>query len=150
MGLRDSYHSLASSTNVKQNLCTFTPFQNACMSVQSFVLDRCTSATLSILPENSGLNCDQFNGGLGCTWIVQIQIVFEVSLVVVGVLWVQLVVVYLIVLEVLLVVIVAIEVIRVVLDQPYCFCKNILLIIDPFQRRFDYRGGFPFLFFCSQ
>ena len=35
------------------------------MSIQSFVLRRCTSASLSGFPANSGLKCNQFNGG---TW----------------------------------------------------------------------------------
>ena len=65
IGLSDSYHNLASPTNVKQNLWTLIPSWNAWVSIQSFVLRRCASISLSSFPANSGLKCDQFNGG---TW----------------------------------------------------------------------------------
>ena len=35
------------------------------MSIQSFVLSRCASASSSGFPENSVLKCDQFNCGKG-------------------------------------------------------------------------------------
>ena len=66
IGLRDSYHNLASPTNVKQNLWTFTPSGNACLSIQSFIVSKCTSAS-SGFPENSGLKCDLFNCDQYCT-----------------------------------------------------------------------------------
>ena len=36
------------------------------VSIQSFVLRRCASASSSGLPVNSGLKCDQFNCGICC------------------------------------------------------------------------------------
>ena len=39
------------------------------MSIQLLVLRRCASASLSGLPANSGLKCDQFNCGIGAGWI---------------------------------------------------------------------------------
>ena len=65
MGLNDSYHNLAYPTNVKQNLWTLTPSWNAWVSIQSFILSRCVSASSSGFPANSGLKCDQFNCGTG-------------------------------------------------------------------------------------
>ena len=65
MDLSDSYHSLASPTSVKQKLWTLTPSGKVCMSIQSFVLRRCASASSSGLPENSGLKCYQFKCGMG-------------------------------------------------------------------------------------
>ena len=35
------------------------------MSIQSLVLRRCASVSLTGLPANSGLECDQFNCGIG-------------------------------------------------------------------------------------
>ena len=69
IGLSDSYHNLASLTKVKQNLWTLTPFGNAWVSIQSFVLRRCVSTSSSGFPVNSGLKWDQFNCGIGpgCT-----------------------------------------------------------------------------------
>ena len=69
IGLSDSYHSLVSPTSVKQNHWTWTPSGKACMSIQSLVLRRCTSASSSGLPIKSGLKCDQFNWGIGACWI---------------------------------------------------------------------------------
>ena len=66
MGLKDSYYNLASPTNVKQNPCTLTPSRNWWVSIQSFVLSKCASASFSDLPANSGLKCDQFNCGICC------------------------------------------------------------------------------------
>ena len=59
IGLRDSYHNLASPTSVRQSLWTFTPSWNWWVSIQSFVLSWCASASSSVFPENSGLKCDQ-------------------------------------------------------------------------------------------
>ena len=67
MGLKHSYHNLASPTNVKQNIWTFTPFGNACVSIQSLILIKCASASSSGFPENSGLRCDQFNCAMSFT-----------------------------------------------------------------------------------
>ena len=66
MGLRNSYHNLASSTNVKQIFGTLTPSWKACVSIQLFVLNKCISASSSGFPANSGLKCDQFNCGTCC------------------------------------------------------------------------------------
>ena len=65
--LWDSYQNLASPTNVRQNLWTFTPSWNWYMSIQSFILSRCASASSSGFPKNSGLKCDEFNCGMCCT-----------------------------------------------------------------------------------
>ena len=46
-----------------------TPFANACVSIQSFVLRRCASASSSGLLVNSGLKCYQFNCGIWAGWI---------------------------------------------------------------------------------
>ena len=54
IGLRDSYHNLASPTNDWQNLWTFPPSWNWCVSIQSFILSRCASAYSSGFPEYSG------------------------------------------------------------------------------------------------
>ena len=72
IGLSDSYHNPASSTNVKQNLWTSTPSGKAWVFIQLFVLKWCASACSSGLPVNSSLKFDQFNGGtspghVGCT-----------------------------------------------------------------------------------
>ena len=69
IGLNDSYHNLASPTNVKQNYWTVTPSGKAWVSIQSLVLWRCVSTSLSGLPVNLGLKCDQFNWGIGAGWI---------------------------------------------------------------------------------
>ena len=61
IGLSDSYHNLASPTNVKQKHWT--------VSIQSFILKRCASASSSGLHVNSGLKCDQFNCGTCAGWI---------------------------------------------------------------------------------
>ena len=71
IGLTDSYHNLASPSNVKQNLWTFKPSWNAWVLIQSLVLRRCASASSSGLPKKSGLKWDQFNcdrvpGWIGC------------------------------------------------------------------------------------
>ena len=65
MGLRDSYHNLASLVRVKQNLCTFASCRKLWVSIQSLVLYKCAKASSSGLPENSGLKYDQLNYG---TW----------------------------------------------------------------------------------
>ena len=64
--LRDSYHNLSSPTNVRQNVWTFTPSWIE-VSSQSFIRNRCVSASSFGFPENSGLKCDQFNCGMCCT-----------------------------------------------------------------------------------
>ena len=68
MGLRDSYHSLASPIRVKQNLLTFVSSGKLCVSIQSLVFNRCAVAS-SALPENYGLKKDHFSccgwGGFG-------------------------------------------------------------------------------------
>ena len=69
IGLSTSYHNLASPTNLKQNIWTFTPSWNECVSIQSLVLRRWASASSSGLPMNSGLKWDQFNWGIGSGWI---------------------------------------------------------------------------------
>ena len=66
MGLKDSYHDLATPTNGEQNCWIFTPSQNACVSIQSFILSKCASASSLGFPGNSGLKCDQFNCGMCC------------------------------------------------------------------------------------
>ena len=63
IGLKDSYYNLASPTNVRQNLWTFTPSWNWCVSIHSFILSRCASASSSVFPKNFGLKWDQFNCG---------------------------------------------------------------------------------------
>ena len=60
-GLNDSYHNLTSLVRVKQNLCTFATPRKLCVSIQSFVLNRCASTSSSGFPENSGLKYDHFN-----------------------------------------------------------------------------------------
>ena len=67
IGLRDSYHNLASPNNVRQNLWNFTPSWNWCVFIQLFILSRCASASSSGFPENSGLKDDQFKCGIFCT-----------------------------------------------------------------------------------
>ena len=69
IGLNDSNHNLASPTNVKQKSWTLTPSWNVCVSIQSFILRRCASASSSGFPENSGLKCDQYNCGTWTGWI---------------------------------------------------------------------------------
>ena len=66
MGLKDSYHNLASPTNVRQNCWIFTSSGNACASIQSLVLSKYVSASSLGFPENSGLKFDQFNCGMCC------------------------------------------------------------------------------------
>ena len=53
-----------SPTKVKQSLRTLTWTGNSCVSIQSFVLSKCASASLSGLPAYLGLKWDQFNCGL--------------------------------------------------------------------------------------
>ena len=65
MGLRDSYHNLASPVRVKQNLCTFASCGKLWVSIQSLVFNKCAMAFSSGLHENSGLKYDQLNCG---TW----------------------------------------------------------------------------------
>ena len=65
IGLNDSHHILTSPTRVKENLYTFATSGKLCVSIQSFVLNRCASKSSSRLPENFGLKYDQFNWG--CT-----------------------------------------------------------------------------------
>ena len=69
ISLNDLYHSLVSPVNVKQNLYTLSLSWNLCVSIQLFVLSDCALASSSGFLENSGLKCDQFNGGIcgmGC------------------------------------------------------------------------------------
>ena len=77
ISLSDSYHNLASPTKVKQNVCTLTWSGTSCVSIQSFVLSKCPSASSSGLPAYSGLKWDQFNCGLcgtpGATGVLDIQ-----------------------------------------------------------------------------
>ena len=47
ISLSNSYHNLATPAKVKQNLCTWTCSGNSCVSIQSFILSRCTSASWS-------------------------------------------------------------------------------------------------------
>ena len=63
ISLSNSYHNLASPTKVKQNICTFTWSWKLCVSIESFVLNKCASASSSSLPAYLGLNWDQFNYG---------------------------------------------------------------------------------------
>ena len=65
IGLKDSYHNLASPTKVKQNHWNFTSSGNACVSIQLFVLSKCACAS-SGFPNNSGLKCEHFNYGKCC------------------------------------------------------------------------------------
>ena len=69
IGLKDSNHSLASVTNVRQNLWTFTPSWNWCVSIQSLVQSKCVFLSSGI-PENFGLKCDQFNCSICCACCV--------------------------------------------------------------------------------
>ena len=64
IGLKVSYHNLASPVRVKQNLCTSASYGKLCVSIQSFILNKCAIASSSGLPENSGLKYDQFNCGI--------------------------------------------------------------------------------------
>ena len=57
IGLNDSYHNLASPTNVRQKHWTLTPSGNECVYIQLFVLSLCASASSSDFPDNSGLRC---------------------------------------------------------------------------------------------
>ena len=66
--LSDSCHNLASFTKVKQNLWTLTPSVHSLVSIQSFFLRRCASASSSGLPANSHLLWDHFNYGIGLGW----------------------------------------------------------------------------------
>ena len=70
VGLKDSYHNLASPTMVRQNLWTFTPSWNWCVFIHSLVLSKWASASSSGFPENSGLKCDQFNCSICCACCV--------------------------------------------------------------------------------
>ena len=63
-----THHNLASPNKVKQNLWTLTPPGNTWVSIQSFVLRRCTSPSSSGFPVNSDLKWDQFNIGIGPGW----------------------------------------------------------------------------------
>ena len=67
--LRESYQSLASPVNVRQNLWTLSLSWSLWVSIQTFVLSKCSSASLSGFLENLGVKWDQFNGGIcsmGC------------------------------------------------------------------------------------
>ena len=84
IGLKDSYHNLA-STNIRQNLWTFTPSWNWCVSIQLLVLSKWTSASPSVFPENSGLKCAQFNYGIcyaGCCSTGGVEVLVQLVLVV--------------------------------------------------------------------
>ena len=63
---KDSYHNLASSTNVKHNLLTFIPSGKSCAFIKSLVLSKWASASSSDFPENSGLKCNQFKYTICC------------------------------------------------------------------------------------
>ena len=58
------YQSLVSPINVRQNLWTLSLFWNLWVSIQLFVLSKCTPVSLSGFPENLGLKWDQFNGSM--------------------------------------------------------------------------------------
>ena len=60
MGSREWYQSLAFPSNLRQNLWTFTPLKKPCAFIQSFEQSKCTSASSSGFPENSGLKFNQF------------------------------------------------------------------------------------------
>ena len=70
IGSREWYHNLASHNNVRLNLWTFTPWTKQCIFIQSFEQIRCTYASSSGFPENSGLKFDQFKCIICCwSWI---------------------------------------------------------------------------------
>ena len=58
MGLRDSLNNLASPTNIRQNLQTLTPSENA---REHSIIQPCSFASSFGLPENSDFKSDQFN-----------------------------------------------------------------------------------------
>ena len=64
IGLKDSYHNLASPINVRQNLWTLIPSWNWCVFIQLLVLSKWASASSSCFPGNSGLKYDQFKCGI--------------------------------------------------------------------------------------
>ena len=59
-GSKGWYHNLASPSSVRQNLWTFISSSNQWAFIQSLEHSRCTSASSSGFPENSGLKLDQF------------------------------------------------------------------------------------------
>ena len=67
-----TYHKLAYSISVKQNLLTFWSSGKSCITIQFSFLKRCASTSSLGFPEKSGLKWDQFNwlftiGAGGCT-----------------------------------------------------------------------------------
>ena len=66
IGSKDSYHNLASPTNVRQNLWTLIFSWKWCMLIQLLVLSKWTSASSSGFPENFGLKCYQFKWTICC------------------------------------------------------------------------------------
>ena len=66
IGVRDSYHNLASPTNVKQTLWTLITFGKWYAFVQSLVWSKWASESSSGFPEISGLKCDQFKCTIYC------------------------------------------------------------------------------------
>ena len=66
IGHKDSYHNLASPTNVRQNLWALKPSWNWFVFIQSFILSK-RASTSPDFPENSGLKCYQFICGICCT-----------------------------------------------------------------------------------
>ena len=59
MAVKDSYHNLASPTNVKQNLWTLIPSRKMCAFIPSLVQSKWASAS-SGFPKMSDSKCDQF------------------------------------------------------------------------------------------
>ena len=49
---------------VKENLCTFASSGKLCVSIQSFILNKCAIVCSSGLPKNCGLKYDQLNCGI--------------------------------------------------------------------------------------
>ena len=80
IGSNEWYHSLASPNNVRQNLWTLTPSPKQCAFIQSFEWSRCTSASSSGFPENSGLKIDQFKCTTCCCYLLDLG--FAVAVVV--------------------------------------------------------------------
>ena len=68
MGVKDSYHNLASPTNVRKNLWTLIPSRKWRAFIQLLVWSKWASASSSSFPENSGLKCDQFKCTNCCAW----------------------------------------------------------------------------------
>ena len=66
MDVKDSYHNLASPTNVKQNLWTLKPSRKWCAVNLLLVQSEWVSASDSGFPENSGFKCDQFKSTTCC------------------------------------------------------------------------------------